>query len=452
MEEQVTTKEAPTEVGIAASASRLLALLGTPLYANAFYLWVSTAGAGIAGLAFWTLVARLYKPDDVGPAAAAVSIITLLAMFSHLGLGLGLVRFLPESGVRGPRLTNAALTTSVAAAVVLSAAFLAGVPLWAPRLNFLRDQPLYSLAFISFVVAATLSFVQTYALLAIRKAKYTLVQVVFVQLSRLALTALMAIFFAAFGIVAAGGVAMALGVVVGFALLARGLAGYRPAAVIDVGAVSRLLPFSMGNYVADTLLLSPALVLPLLVVGLVGPVEGAYFYMVWFLGYLPISASTNLAVSLFAEGSSDPGALRVLSRNAVVGGLAVAAVGAAFLFLLADKLLLAFGREYATEGATLLRLVALAALPAAVVNVYLGALRVTKRLGELVIIAGVVAMTTVALSSALLPVMGLTGAGVGHGLGQGLGLAIVLSRLLTGLEGPMKERMRWLLVTLAGRS
>jgi len=96
--------------------------------------------------------------------------------------------------------------------------------------------------------------------------------------------------------------------------------------------------------------------------------------------------------------------------------------------------------------------VALAALPAAVVNVYLGALRVTKRLGELVIIAGVVAMTTVALSSALLPVMGLTGAGVGHGLGQGLGLAIVLSRLLASLEGPMKERMRWLLVTLAGRS
>jgi O-antigen/teichoic acid export membrane protein len=120
--------------------------------------------------------------------------------------------------------------------------------------------------------------------------------------------------------------------------------------------------------------------------------------------------------------------------------------------LLGDRLLLAFGRDYATEGVMLLRLVALAALPAAVVNVYLGALRVRKQIGELVIIAGAVAVTTVALSSALLPVMGLAGAGVGNGLGQGLGLAIVLGRLLTTVKGTMPRRMRWLLVTLAGRS
>jgi O-antigen/teichoic acid export membrane protein len=131
--------------------------------------------------------------------------------------------------------------------------------------------------------------------------------------------------------------------------------------------------------------------------------------------------------------------------------LAVAAVGALFLLLLGDRLLLAFGRDYATEGTTLLRIMALAALPAAVVNVYLGALRVMKRVGELVVIGGVVGVTTVALSSALLPVMGLAGAGVGHGLGQGLGFAIVLSRLVTTAKGTMPRRMRWLLVTLTGR-
>jgi O-antigen/teichoic acid export membrane protein len=185
---------------------------------------------------------------------------------------------------------------------------------------------------------------------------------------------------------------------------------------------------------------------------LLGSTEAAYFYMAWFLGYLLTSASAYLALSLFAEGSHDPGALRVLSRNAVAGALAVAAGGALFLLLLGDRLLLAFGRDYATEGTTLLRIVALAAVPAAVVNVYLGALRVAKRVRELVIIAGVVAVTTVALSSALLPVMGLTGAGVGHGLGQGLGLAIVLSRLLTTVEGTMPQRMRGFLVAFAGRS
>jgi len=431
---------------------RALHLLRTPLFTNASYLWASAAGTAVAGFAFWALVARLYDTDEVGLGTAALSIVTLLAMFSHLGLGMGLIRFLPEAGEEGPRLANAVFTTSAVGAVVLSAVFLVGLPLWAPRLEFLREQPLYAVAFISFVVASTLSFVHTYAFMAIRKAKYILLQVTFVQFGRLALPALMAAFFGAFGIIASAGVAAALGAVIGFALLARGLPGYRPRAVADPASVFKLFPFSLANYIADSLLLIPGLILPLVVVGLLGSTEAAYFYMAWFLGYLLTSASAYLALSLFAEGSHDPGALRVLSRNAVLGALAVATLGAMFLLLLGDKLLLAFGQDYVTGGATLLRIVALAALPAAVVNVYLGALRVMKRTGELMIVAGVVAVTTVALSCALLPLMGLAGAGVGLGLAQGLGLVIILSRLLATSQGTTTERLRWLLTSLAGRS
>ena len=452
MEELSVEERSISPADILAQGRRAIHLFRTPLFTNAFYLWGTAAGAAVAGFAFWALVARLYDADEVGLGSAALSALALLAMLSHLGLGLGLIRFLPESGARGPRLANVVFTTSAAAAVVSSAVFLVGVPLWTPSLGFLREQPLYSLAFVSFVVVGTLSAVQTLAFMAIRKAKYVLVQAMFVHLSRLALLVLMAAFLGTFGIVASGGIAMALGALVGFALLARGLAGYRPRGVVDPAAVLKLFPFSMANYVADVLLVTPGLILPLVVVGLLGSTEAAYFYMAWFLGYLLTSASAYLALSLFAEGSYDPLALHALSRNAVAGALAVAAGGALFLLLLGDRLLLAFGRDYATEGVMLLRLVALAALPAAVVNVYLGALRVRRQVGELVIIAGAVAVTTVALSSALLPVMGLEGAGVGYGLGQGLGLAIVLTRMLTTVEGTMPQRMRGLLVAFAGRS
>jgi O-antigen/teichoic acid export membrane protein len=434
---------------LAGAVLRAVTLLRTPLYANALYLWASAGLTAVSGLAFWALVARLYSAHDVGLGSAALSALSLLAMFSHLGLGLGLIRFLPEAGPRGPRLANAVFTTSAVAAVVLAAVFLLGLPLWAPSLDFLLEQPLYPAAFIAFVAIATLTTVQMYAFTAIRRAKYFLVQVTFLLLGRLMLPALLVALFGAFGIVAAGGLAAALAAVVGFALLARGLPGYRPGAAVDVASMFKLFPFSAANYVSDSLLLTPGLVLPLIVVGLLGSEEGAYFYMAWFLGYLLTSTSASLALSLFAEGSYDPGALRLLSRNAVAAGLGAATVGAAFFLLLGDKLLLAFGRDYATEGATLLRIVALAALPAAVVNVYLGALRVTRRVGELVIIAGVVGVTTVALSSALLPTMGLAGAGVGYGLGQGLGLALVLVRLLSSGEGTVLQRMRGLLATVA---
>jgi len=430
---------------------RALHLLRTPLYANAFYLWVNAAGAAVAGFAFWALVARLYDADDVGLGSAALSIVVLLATFSHLGLGMGLIRFLPDSGKGGPRLANAVFTTSAVGAVVLSTVFLVGVPLWAPSLDFLREQPLFALAFISFVVAATFHIVQTHAFLAIRKAKYILVQVIFLQATRLALP-LMVISFGAFGIVVSGGMGAVLGAAAGFILLTRGFAGYRPAGVIDPASVTRVFPFSVANYVADSLLLTPGLILPLIVVVLLGSTQGAYFYMAWLLGYLLTAASAYLGLSLFAEGSQGPGALRVLSRNAVLAALAVATAGALFLLLLSDKALLIFGPDYATEGATLLRIVALAALPAAVVNVYLGALRVMKRTGELIIVAGIVAVTTVTLSCALLPVMGLAGAGVGHGLGQSLGLVIILGRLLATSQGTTTERVRWLLTSLAGPS
>ena len=126
MEEQGTTKATSAPVGVAASSTRLLALLRTPLYTGAFYLWANAAGAAVAGFAFWALVARFYDADEVGLGAAAFAALTLLGMFSHLGLGLGLIRFLPESGARGPRLANAVFTTSAVGAVVLSIGFLVG--------------------------------------------------------------------------------------------------------------------------------------------------------------------------------------------------------------------------------------------------------------------------------------------------------------------------------------
>jgi O-antigen/teichoic acid export membrane protein len=438
--------------GLAATVWRAMAVLRSPLYANALCLWASAGLTAVSGLAFWALVTRLCDAGDVGLGSAALSAVSLLALFSHLGLGLGLIRSLPEAGARGPRLTNAVFTTSALSAAALALVFLLGLPLWAPSLEFLLEQPLYPLVFVALVVGAAFTTVQMYAFTAIRRANYFLVQVSFLFLGRLALPALLVGFFGAFGIVAAGGLAAALAAVVGFALLAKGLAGYRPRAVFDAASVFKLLPFSAANYISDSLLLTPGLVLPLIVVGLLGSAEGAYFYMAWFLGYLLTSGSTSLALSLFAEGSYDPGALRRLSRNAVVAGLGAATAGAVFFVLLGDRLLLVFGHDYAAEGANVLRIVALAAIPAAVVNVYLGTLRVTRRVGELVVVAAIVGVTTVAVSSALLPTMGLTGAAAGHAVGQALGLAIVVARLLSSGRGTLAHRSRRLLATVADAS
>ncbi|MEX0799616.1 MAG: polysaccharide biosynthesis C-terminal domain-containing protein [Dehalococcoidia bacterium] len=423
---------------------RLAAGMRSPLYTNALLLWTSTAVASVGGFAFWALIARLYDAEEVGLGAAAVSALMLVGALSTLGLGMGLIRFLPGAGERGPALVNGALAAGAVAAVLAAAVFLAGIPLWAPDLGFLRASPLYVLAFTGFAVATTIATAQPYAFMAARKAGYMLALVLSVQGARFALAAAL-VALGAFGITATAGLASALAVAFGFVLLARGLPGYRPSLRFDPGEVQRMLPFSIANHVADVLILAPGLVLTIMVVRELGSEQAAYFYMAWFLGYLLASTSAHLSLSLFAVGSYRPEALRELSRSAVAAGLAIAGAGAIVVLLLGGRLLHAFGGDYAAAGAPLLRIMALAALPAAVVNVYLGGLRVAGRSKELVAIAAAVAVTTLALGYALLPSAGLEGPGVAFAAAQAVGLAMILASLLRRGEGTLGQRARWVL-------
>lgn len=424
---------------------RLLSAARSPLYANAFFVWVNQAGTGLAGFLFWTLAARLFATGDVGLGSAAFSILTLLSMLATMGLGLGLIRFYPDAGEDRLKLANAVFTGNAIAGVLFGIVFIIGLPLWAPSLGFLRDNPFYALAFIAFVVGGTVSIVQTQAFMAVRTGRYILYQVIIIQITRLVLPAVLAAFTGAFGIVASTGLARILGAAYGFIAMVKGVPGYRPAWMLDTKALIRLMPFSMANYIANFLILAPGLLLPVMVVSVLGAEEGAYFYIAWFIGFLPVTFSTSLGTSLFAEGSYDPQALRALVRRSLISGVGIAAVVGLALLLLADVLLLAFGREYSTEGATLLRIMAVAALPAAIVNVYIGALRVMKRSKELVAITAITAVTIVALSRALLPSMGLEGAGLAHAAGQTLALVIVIGRLLASVEGSIGQRVRGLL-------
>ncbi|HEU4759244.1 MAG TPA: lipopolysaccharide biosynthesis protein [Dehalococcoidia bacterium] len=418
---------------------RLAAGLRAPLYANAFYVWVNQAGTGLAGFLFWALAARLYNADEVGRGAAAFGILTLLSVVSTLGLGLALIRFYPEVGAGGTRLINLVLTASAAAAILTAGLFLAGVALWAPKLDFLLANPFYALSFVVFVIVATLTTIQVQAFIALRQGRYILFQVLCVQLSRLALAAVLV---GAFGLVAAGGVAFLLGGLASFVFLARALPGYRPAPVVDPRGVLKLMPFSLTNYLANFFIMAPALLVPAMVVNIIGSTQGAYFYAAWFIGYLPISFSTSLGTSLFAEGSHAPRALGALSRRAVTSALLIAAVAAILLLALAHQILLAFGSDYAREGANVLRIMALSSLPGAVVNVYLGTLRVLKRGRELVLVTGLSAVATLVLAAVLARSVGMEGAAAAAALGQVVGLLVVLRRVIAAAEGSIGARLR----------
>lgn len=400
------------------------------LYTNAMFLWGNTVMTAVAGLGFWALVAGLRDSEDVGLGAAAISAMMLLVMLSHLGLGSGLIRFLPGAGRQASQMMNAAFSLGAIVAGLSSALFLLGLPLWAPRLQFLREDPILVLSFVLFTVASTVFWIQDQALVALRRGGYLFLRSLVHNLMRLLLPlALLAALGGATGIVASVGLPVIISAALGAGVvLPAVLKGYRPKPALARGPIVQLLPFSSGTYVSELMMTAPGFVLPIMVLSLRSTEEGGYFYVAWFLGYLLSTVSFSLALSLFAEGSHSQAELPRLLRASTPRALALAAVGALLVLLLGDELLLVFGREYSQNAGSLLRIVALAALPAAVTNLYLAGERVRKRMDSLILVSTLVAIVTLGTSYALLPSMGLTGAGIGILAGQGLGAALALAR------------------------
>jgi len=124
------------------SKEGLKGLYGVSLYRNAVYLMLSQLAAALSGFVFWILAARLYEPADIGLASAAISAASLLAFFSSLGLGYGLIRLLAGSGGKSRAMINSTFAVSSLACLILSLLFLAGLNFWSPLLNFIRQSPL----------------------------------------------------------------------------------------------------------------------------------------------------------------------------------------------------------------------------------------------------------------------------------------------------------------------
>ena len=416
-------------VSVLTSKEGLKSLYGLSLYRNAVYLMLSQLAVALSGFIFWIAAARLYRPEDIGQASAAISATTLLAYLATLGLGYGLVRFLSSPGEKSRALMNSAFLLTGLASLVFSLVFLVGLNFWSPSLNFIRQSPIFMASFVVFTTGMTLSLLFHSTFVARRTASLQFAQNLIVSLTKLILVVVMAKFFAVFGIFASQGLGIAIGVIVSvFAFLPRVEPGYRPTPLFRKGAVNEIVRFSSGNYIADLLWIGPPLILPIMVLNLIGAEDNAYFYIAWAIGTLLGSVGMAVSASLFAEGSFDEAKLRENIRRSLKLVLLLLLPAIILVFLIGDKLLLLFGEVYSDRATHLLWILALASLPMSLNWVYLAVERVRKRLRNIILIVGFIAVVTLVLSYLLLPVLGILGVGIAWISSQGIALLIVLVR------------------------
>ncbi|MEK8143554.1 hypothetical protein NKH18_20345 [Streptomyces sp. M10(2022)] len=81
------------------------------------------------------------------------------------------------------------------------------------------------------------------------------------------------------------------------------------------------------------------------------------------------------------------------------------------LVVFAPQILAPFGHDYAEHGALVLRLLAAAALPRVLVELYIGVLRVQGRTGALAVLQGVMCTFVLGSAALLLGPLGIAGAG-----------------------------------------
>ncbi|MGC0423034.1 lipopolysaccharide biosynthesis protein [Embleya sp. AB8] len=408
-----------------AQVCRPVRLRVDPLLRNGHVLTVGSLMTSAFGAGYWALATRWYGDATVGRTYAAVSAMMLLSGLGQLGLANVLVRFLPQPGADRRGLIQTAYAAACGATLVAVLGFLALIPLCAPGLGFLRA-PAAGGCFVATTVAYALFALQDGALTGLRRPGLVVGKNSGFAIAKIAFVAALAAPLPTLGILLSWTLALvATLITVDARLFARLLPEHDRAeavaaaeAPIRAGFATRFRPgravvrYAGADYLGTLCWLAATTLPPIIVLEQAGARESAYFSLAWVVANTLYLVGLNMGASLLVEAAGGTAGLgagcrRVLRHTGALLALAITALVAG-----APLVLRVFGPGYARNGSTLLQLLALSALPHLVVATAISACRVLGRMRVVVAIQAGLAAAVLGLTVALLPLLGVLGAGV----------------------------------------
>lgn len=412
-----------------------------PLSRNGYALVANSASTGAFGLVYWVLVARLYPASVVGRASAAYAAMNLLVGFTALNLNGALTRFMPQAGRHTSKFIRHSYLVSGLASVLVTIPFLLTIHRWGPAYAELAS-PVIGLFFIGAVVSWAIFTLQDSVLTGLRAAPWVLLENTVFGIAKIVLLVLFAGRLEHLGIYLSWMLPAVAAVPLVNMLIFGRIAPRHTAATLDCSTPStrQIGRFLAGDYSGATLLLVTTSLVPVLVAARVSDVRSAaYFYMAWLVGAILDLVGINMSMSLTVEGSFNQSTLARNCRLALRKVALILVPCAALTGLFAHWGLGLFGPEYAAQGAPVLELLAIATLPRAVTEVYLGALRAQSRTSQVAIIQGIRCVLMLGLTVILVGHMGLPGAGLAALVSQ-TAVAVTVSpglwRMLTSDRAP----------------
>ena len=353
------------------------------LFRNSMYLMMTTGAMGAFGFFFWIICTHLFTPAQIGIGTTLISAMTLISLASLLGFNTTFIRFLPNSQNRNDAINTGSLLV-ISMAALLAIAYIILIPTITPQLEIIRQNIWYALGFIAIVASVSITSLTDSIFISFRSTHFNLLtNGLTVGIMKLILPMLF-VGFGAYGVFAAFGLAASFGTIVAILFLYFKFE-YRPQLKIDVSILKKVFSYSFTNYFVNLTNISPALVLPIIVINRLGADAAAYYYLAFMIINLLYTVSGSVSQSLFAEGSHAGNNLRNLIRNSLVILASIMLPAGIILALFGPLVLQFFGKSYSAGGSDVIVLLALAAPAVAAYNLGSSLLRIRQQTRSLLI-------------------------------------------------------------------
>ena len=395
------------------------------LYRNSIYLMASTGVMAFFGFFFWMINVRLYPTEQVGIGTTIISVMSLLSSFSLLGLGNSLIKYLPASERKNEKI-NTSFTLAGITSIFISIIFLVFLKKFSPELLFIKDNIFFIMLFISFIVFSSLNTISDSIFVAYRSTKYVLIKSIILSVSKLIFpVALVAL--SAYGIFMSLGLALTSAFIFSLIVFIKKFK-YILKPTINKDLVKKMAKFSLGNYIAGFAGVLPTLILPIFITNSMGAKFSAYFYTDMMIANLLYIIPMATSQSLFAEGSWGETELKIYLKKAIKI-ISLILIPAIIVILFFGKyILLAFGKEYSSEGVVLLQLLSISGLFISINYIGNSIFYITHRI-KLIILINFIGTFIILSLSVMMSHQNLLGIGIAWAIGQGIVALIYLVQI-----------------------
>jgi O-antigen/teichoic acid export membrane protein len=387
--------------------------LADPLARNGYSLIANSAATGGLGLLYWLVMARLYPAAAVGRASAAYAAMNLLAGFTALNFNGALTRFIPEAGRRTTTFITRAYVVSALTSIALGFFFLVTISHWGASYAEL-GRPVAGLIFVGCVVVWAVFTLQDSVLVGLRNAFWVFVENAAFGVVKLVLLVLLVTALPDHtGIYVSWMLPALVALPLVNALIFGNLVPLHVKLTRDLRppTTRQITRFLAGDYTGAMCVLATGSLIPVLVAARIAVQATAYFYMAWTVAAIVDTIGLSMGMSLTVEGAFNAARVAVHCRRALAKLALILLPCAALMAVAAPWGLRLFGPSYAQYGAPVLRLLAIATVPRAATELYLGALRAQSRTTLVAVIQAARAILMLGLTIVLVGRIGTVGAG-----------------------------------------